>query len=125
MDIMDLNHVALHVKDINASASFYREKIGLLGMPRPDFSFPGAWFRIGSAQELHLIAGRELAVVAGQRGTHFALQVNSVDEAWDLMVERGLQPFSRQRRPDGAFQFYVTDLDGHVIEFCQIDHLHG
>ncbi len=125
MEIIDLNHVALHVKDVELSAAFYREKVGLPDMPRPDFPFPGAWFRIGVNQELHLIAGRELAVVADKRGTHFALQVDSIQEAWDLMEERGLEPYSRQTRPDGAFQFYVDDPDGHVIEFCQINHLDG
>ncbi len=125
MDILDLNHVALHVQDIDVSAAFYRDKIGLPDMPRPGFTFPGAWFRIGTAQELHLIGGRTLEVVADKRGTHFALQVDDIQAAWDLMESRGASPYSRQTRPDGAFQFYVDDPDGHVIEFCQINHLDG
>lgn len=125
MNIIDLNHVALHVKDVDLSAAFYGEKIGLPGMARPDFTFPGAWFRIGAAQELHLIAGRQRDAVADKRGTHFALQVDAIEEAWDRLKERGVEPYSRQTRPDGAFQFYVTDPDGHVIEFCQVNHLHG
>jgi catechol 2,3-dioxygenase-like lactoylglutathione lyase family enzyme len=94
-------------------------------MKRPDFAFLGAWFRIGAAQELHLIGGRETGVVADKRGTHFAFQVPSIQDAWDLTQERGLNPYSMQTRPDGAFQFYVSDPDGHVIEFCQINHLNG
>ena len=125
MEFVDLNHVALHVKNLDASAAFYRDKIGLPDMPRPDFPFPGAWFRIGRVQELHLIAGRDREVVADKRGTHWALQVDSIDEAWDLMSERGVSPYSRQTRPDGAFQFYVDDPDGHVIEFCQVQHIDG
>ena len=109
MEILDLNHVALHVKDIETSAAFYRDVIGLPDMPRPSFGFPGAWFRIGKDQELHLIGGRELEVVADKRGTHFALQVDSIEEAWSRMESRGAQPYSRQTRPDGAFQFYVAD----------------
>ena len=125
MKILDLNHVAIHVHDIEVSAAFYGEKIGLPTMERPGFAFPGAWFRIGTTQELHLIGGRETAVVADKRGTHFAFQVPSIENAWNLMTERGLDPYSRQTRPDGAFQFYVSDPDGHVIEFCQINHLDG
>lgn len=120
MEIVDLNHVAIHVKDLDVSVSFYRETIGLPDMPRPDFPFPGAWFRLGRDQELHLIAGREKEVVADKRGTHWALQVTSIEEAWELMAGRGADPYSRQTRPDGAFQFYVDDPDGHVIEFCQV-----
>ena len=123
---MDLNHVAIHVKDMDASIAFYADGIGLPTMPRPDFPFPGAWFRLGPVQELHLIGGRELEVVADKRGTHFALQVASIDNAWEILENRQLNPYSRQTRPDGAFQFYVNDPDGHVIEFCQVAHLdHG
>ncbi len=125
MEILDLNHVALHVRDLESSVVFYRDKVGLPGTRRPDFRFPGAWFRIGQVQELHLIAGREKAVVADKRGTHFALQVDSIEATWNRMSERGVAPYSRQTRPDGAFQFYVDDPDGHVIEFCQINHLDG
>jgi catechol 2,3-dioxygenase-like lactoylglutathione lyase family enzyme len=125
MEILDLNHVALHVQDLDISVAFYRDKIGLPDMARPDFPFPGAWFRIGSVQELHLIAGREIPVVADKRGTHFAFQVDSIEAAWERMESRGVAPYSRQTRPDGAFQFYVDDPDGHVIEFCQINHLDG
>ena len=125
MEILDLNHIGLHVEDVDASARFYRDVIGLPDMPRPAFKFPGAWFLIGKVQELHLIGGRELGVVANKFGTHFALQVDAIEEAWNLLEERGAQPYSRQTRPDGAHQFYVTDPDGHVIEFCQVNHLHG
>ena len=125
MEILDLNHVAIHVKDVDTSARFYREIIGLPDMERPGFRFPGAWFLIGKVQELHLIGGRDLEVVANKTGTHFALQVDSIEDAWATMDERGAKPYSRQTRPDGAFQFYVTDPDGHVIEFCQVNHLQG
>lgn len=125
MEILDLNHIGLHVEDVDVSARYYREVIGLPDMPRPAFKFPGAWFLIGKEQELHLIGGREIDVVANKFGTHFALQVDSIETAWSLMEERGAEPYSRQTRPDGAHQFYVTDPDGHVIEFCQVNHLHG
>mgnify|MGYP002632050859 CR=1 FL=1 len=126
MEIIDLNHVAIHVKDLAASAEFYGEKLGLPSMPRPGFTFPGAWFRLGAYQELHIIDGRERDVVADKRGTHFALQVASTEAAWAELERRGLRPHSSQTRPDGALQFYLDDPDGHVIEFCQIAHLtHG
>jgi catechol 2,3-dioxygenase-like lactoylglutathione lyase family enzyme len=126
MEIIDLNHVALHVKDIDLSSAFYGEKLGLPIIPRPGFTFPGAWFKLGSSQELHLIDGRESTVVANKRGTHFALQVASTEATWKGLEQHGLEPYSNQTRPDGALQFYLDDPDGHVIEFCQITNLsHG
>ena len=35
MDIIDLNHVAIHVKDLDTSVDFYGEKLGLPPMTRP------------------------------------------------------------------------------------------
>ena len=56
MKIYELNHVAIHVKDVEASCEFYRNVLRLEPIPRPAFTFPGAWFRLGDNQELHLIA---------------------------------------------------------------------
>ncbi|MEM7385706.1 MAG: VOC family protein [Verrucomicrobiota bacterium] len=123
MNIIDLNHTAIFVADVEKSKTFYGEKLGLPEMDRPAFNFSGAWFRLGETQELHLIGGRKEAVVSDKRGTHFALQVPDLDAAWEELGSRGVRCFSRQTRPDGAFQFYVKDPDGYIIEFCQVKNL--
>ena len=43
MNTEDLNHVALHVSDLDASRKFYGELLGLEKIKRPDFNFPGEW----------------------------------------------------------------------------------
>jgi lactoylglutathione lyase len=63
MEFLQLNHVALHVADIERSAAFYRDVLKLEPIPRPAFTFPGAWFRLGGDQELHLIGERTREVV--------------------------------------------------------------
>jgi lactoylglutathione lyase len=116
MRVTQLNHVALHVADVERSVAFYREVLRLEPMARPAFSFPGAWFRLGIDQELHLIGERKLDVVSNSRGTHFALRVDDVD-AWERHLdERGVERFPRKIRPDGAFQVFLKDPDGHFIE---------
>lgn len=118
MKILQLNHVALHVADLEASVRFYREVLGLEPMPRPAFSFPGAWFRLGVDQELHLIAGRDETVHSHNRGNHWALMVDDMD-AWEADFQRrGIAYLPRRRRPDGALQIYLVDPDGHYIELC-------
>ncbi len=118
MKQLQLNHVALHVADVEASCSFYREVLRLAAIPRPAFTFPGAWFRLGIDQELHLIGGRTNPVTSHNRGTHFALLVDDLD-AWESHIQQLGMASHRQVRPDGAFQMYVTDPDGHVVELCQ------
>lgn len=114
--IAELNHVALDVSDVAASVRFYRDILGLSELPRPAFSFPGAWFRIGTQQELHLIGDR--ARTTGERSGHFAMLVSDIDAAAAQLRTAGVSFRGPKPRPDGAFQIFTADPDGNVIELC-------
>jgi catechol 2,3-dioxygenase-like lactoylglutathione lyase family enzyme len=116
MKILELNHVAIQVASVEQSCDFYQRVLQLAPMPRPAFDFPGAWFRLGSTQELHLIGERDEPVFAGSRGNHFALQVDDL-LAWEEHLRKVGADFQpRKQRPDGAWQIFVRDPDGHYIE---------
>jgi catechol 2,3-dioxygenase-like lactoylglutathione lyase family enzyme len=118
MKLIQLDHVALHVEDVERSCEFYERVLQLEKIPRPDFSFPGAWYRLGEHQELHLIGGRDREVNSHSRGTHWALKVDNFQE-WEEFLQRSNVPYSNRRvRPDGAYQLNLTDPDGHVVELC-------
>ena len=119
MKTEDLNHIALHVSNLELSKKFYGDLLGLEKIKRPNFDFPGEWYRLGNFQELHLIAGRLDKVNSSTRGNHFALGVKSMDDTEKYLKERGLNHTPRQTRPDGAYQIYCEDPDGYWIEFCQ------
>lgn len=116
MTLHELNHVAIHVKDVEKSCEFYRTVLQLESMPRPAFTFPGAWFRLGQHQELHLIGNRTDPVFSQNRGNHFALRADDLD-VWEEHFQKLGVPYApRRTRPDGALQIYVMDPDGHCIE---------
>lgn len=118
MRTTQLNHVALHVADVEASCRFYERVLRLEKIPRPAFTFPGAWYRLGEDQELHLIGGREEETRSHSRGNHYALLVDDID-AWERhFQENGVEYVPRRTRPDGAWQIYVADPDGHHVELC-------
>ena len=119
MKTTQLNHIALHVADVQKSCDFYEQVLQLQPIPRPAFTFPGAWYRLGEDQELHLIGQRDQPVVgAKSRGNHWALQVDDID-AWEAHLGRiGVEYAPRRVRPDGAYQIYVHDPDGHCLELC-------
>ncbi len=120
MQVLELNHVALHVADVARSCQFYGEVLCLPSLPRPAFDFPGAWFRLGTCQELHLIGDRNQLVHSSNRGNHFALQIDDLD-AWEAQLERCGATFRpRKPRPDGAMQIFVCDPDGHWIELVKL-----
>ena len=118
MRFTELNHIALHVEDVEASCEFYERVLKLEKITRPAFGFPGAWYRLGECQELHLIGERDLPVHSHSRGTHWALMVDDMDEWEAFLTEIGQPYLPRRVRPDKAYQIYVEDPDGHMIEFC-------
>lgn len=118
MQTLQLNHVALHVADVEASVVFYRDALKLTPLKRPEFDFPGAWFRLGVDQELHLIGDRDLPVHSHHRGGHFALIVDDLDRWENHLDQCNATRLPRKTRPDGAFQTFVQDPDGHWIELC-------
>tara|TARA_R110002049_G_scaffold285698_1_gene466754 strand:- start:165516 stop:166010 length:495 start_codon:yes stop_codon:yes gene_type:complete len=118
MKATQLNHVAIHVADVDASIAFYRDAMRLPMMDRPAFDFPGAWFRLGDDQELHLIGDRDQPVHSHHRGGHFALMVDSLDQWEKNLDEHGVTRLPRKTRPDGALQTFVQDPDGHWVELC-------
>ena len=118
MKSTQLNHVALHVEDVERSCRFYREILLLEPIPRPPFTFPGAWFRLGLDQELHLIGGHQGQTDSRNRGNHFALLVDDIG-AWEKHLQStSVQAMPRKVRPDGAYQIFVVDPDGYYVELC-------
>jgi lactoylglutathione lyase len=116
MKILGLNHVALYVTDVKRSCEFYRTLLRLEPIPRPAFSYPGAWFQLGTNQELHLIAERAAPFFRSNPNNHFALQVDDLD-GWEAHVKNlGADFRPRKQRPDGAWQVFLSDPDGHSIE---------
>jgi lactoylglutathione lyase len=118
--ITQLNHVALHVEDVARSCSFYGDVLGLAPIPRPAFTFPGAWFRLGRDQELHLIGDRRDPVHSHNRGNHLALRVDSIIDAEQHLSSRGVEYVGPKQRPDGAWQIFLVDPDGHYVELCEL-----
>jgi glyoxylase I family protein len=93
-----------------------------------DFTFPGAYFKRGSA-ELHCMVETELNRTARLRPAwseeelrtgyvvHFALQVSSLDVFREVFARQGIEPIGGPRiRADGVEQIYIADPDGYVVE---------
>lgn len=118
--VQQLNHVALSVGNLEASKRFYGDVLGLPEIARPAFAFPGAWFALGPEQQLHLIADGAPIGAGSSRGDHFALAVPDAAAASGALQSRGVAHRGPGRRPDGAWQIFLADPDGHVVELCQL-----
>ena len=129
MEIAAIQHIALTVTDLDRSKRFYHEILSLEEIPRPPFNFPGAWFRLGNSQQLHLIVHDRSTFrqkPLDTRDIHFAVRVPNYHAAVDFLRARGyrddigvndpncmiLQPHATAGFP----QIYICDPDRHVIE---------
>lgn len=116
IEVVKHNHVALQVKDIAASTKFYKEVLGLEPIAVPDsLKAIRSWFKLGTDQQIHLLAGRTIAVNNDRNGSHFALFVQSIT-ATELFLQKHQMAFHKQVRFDGAVQIYIADPDGYLIE---------
>jgi predicted enzyme related to lactoylglutathione lyase len=43
MSAISINHVSIHVEDLERSAAFYEQLFGIERIPTPTFAFPVAW----------------------------------------------------------------------------------
>jgi catechol 2,3-dioxygenase-like lactoylglutathione lyase family enzyme len=117
-----LHHVSVCVSDLTRAKHFYAEVLGLRELPRPDLGFPGAWYAVGTAQELHLIVHppsktmRRTPEIDGRDG-HFAFRVQSYDETLTRLRAHGVPLIESPMNKTPWAQIYVADPDGNVIEF--------
>ena len=130
MTIATIHHVSLNVTDLERSRKFYREILGLQEIVRPPFDFPGAWFAVGDAQQLHLIVHGHATFRSAQkidtRDNHFAVRVEDYFATIEFLHGKGYReeaadsdPLKMHTQPHataGFPQIYICDPDWHVIE---------
>ncbi|MBS0264963.1 MAG: VOC family protein, partial [Planctomycetes bacterium] len=120
-----IDHVTLVVTDLERSADFYVNLLGMQRVTRPQFNFPGLWFQAGATQ-IHLIEKHDLSSQAGLpdapatagagRVFHFAFEVPSFEVAKARLEKAGVKVRGTGMRPDGFNQLWCYDPDGHVVE---------
>jgi len=123
--VKTLDHVTLVVDDLERSAAFYVDLLGMRRVERPVFGFPGLWFQAGNTQ-IHLILKNEKSSFAGLpdapaeaaagRVFHFAFEVADCHTAVERLKGAGVRIRGTGLRPDGCHQVWCYDPDGHVVE---------
>ena len=121
-----IDHVTIVVRDLERSAVFYRDVLGMDPTTRPDFGFPGYWFQAGATQ-VHLIESQPGASEPGGGldpdrlkaglAQHFAFEVDDARAAMESLTANDVRiQGGPNRRPDGCIQVWFYDPDGHCVE---------
>ena len=116
---LGIHHISFSVQDLDRSRHFYAEVLGFEEIERPDFPFPGAWYRVGEGQ-VHLIVappsldtGRPPAAL-NPLGAHSAFAIEDYAKVREHFRSRDIEVL--ETSPE-AGQMWVRDPDGHLLEF--------
>ncbi|HEY9044816.1 MAG TPA: VOC family protein [Ohtaekwangia sp.] len=117
-----LNHTAIYVKDVKASATFYRSIIGLDTIPEPFHDGKHVWFRIAPGVAMHVIEGADQKKEY-YKNQHTCFSVASVD-AFTTLLKKNHIPWEDRdgaklavtTRVDGVKQIWLQDPDGYWLE---------
>ena len=116
-----IDHVALHVADLDASAAFYSGVFRLEEIPAA--AKGRRWFSLGKDVALHLL-GERSAPVADDRSVHLALTSDNLEPILQRLRDRRI-PWSdfagnpggvSTGRSDGVRQIFLRDPDGYWVE---------
>jgi catechol 2,3-dioxygenase-like lactoylglutathione lyase family enzyme len=118
---ISIDHIALHVADVDASVAFYSGVFGLEEIPAA--AKGRRWLSLGGGVALHLLSGRTEAVV-DDRSVHLALTSHDLEPILQRLRERHVAWFDFAGKPgavssarsDGVRQIFLRDPDGYWIE---------
>ena len=114
--VLNINHVALVVSNLEAACEFYEKELGLEPLPAFLFDYPTAFFKINETQQLHLT---EWPDVYSFRG-HLCLVIVDINSMYWRMKTLGIidtSPWGMVRvLPSGNIQMFVRDPSGNLLE---------
>ena len=117
-----LNHIALHVSNLQKSSLFYEQIVQLDTVPEPFHDGNHTWLKVSDVSKLHLI-GKAAIDSVHDKNSHLCFSVPSVDEFIGRLVAAHI-PYenwagaktSVTKRVDGVQQIYFQDPDGYWVE---------
>jgi lactoylglutathione lyase len=117
-----INHLAIYVVDLQKSAAFYENIIGLDTIPEPFHDGKHTWLRIGPKAAMHIIQGAEKQKEY-YKNNHICFSVMSVDSFIEILKKNGIsfedvngKKNVYSKRPDGIKQIWLQDPDGYWLE---------
>jgi glyoxylase I family protein len=121
IEFKSIHHVSLSVTDLEQAKHFYGEILGLKEINRPNFDFPGAWYKIGD-QQLHLILYQDSETLRKNRQVetkdgHFAIRVQDYYQTLAYLKDKGVLVTENPNSKSGFAQLFCTDPDNNLIEF--------
>jgi catechol 2,3-dioxygenase len=129
MQVQELGHIVLYVRDLERSARFYREVLGwrqIAGQPIQELPFPAAAFAAPGGRTHHELLLIEVGPQAAPQPAgrrvglyHFGLKIGDTDEALREALVRLKEhdvPVLGASDHTVSHSLYIADPDGNEIE---------
>jgi catechol 2,3-dioxygenase-like lactoylglutathione lyase family enzyme len=130
MPLTKLDHYLVQTDDIEKTADWYENALGMERGHTPDFKFPVVWMYIGESPVVHITQGGENVpknrmTYLGQQSTethgsgavdHIAFHATGLSETMTRLRERGEEFNERQVDDAGLYQLFLFDPNGVKIE---------
>jgi len=110
-----LEHYTVLTDDLEATAAFYTDILGLIDGARPPFDFPGAWLYCGDQAVVHLVGERPAGSETGPID-HIAFRASGIDAMRARLRQHELDFFELDVPDMPLRQIFVHDLNGVKIE---------
>jgi len=122
MQILSFDHYTITVENLEASAQFYADILGLKEIENRTQKPTIRWFSLGGSGELHVVEGNTYSVKT-HIGVHLALKLTDFDTFLNHLRSHNITHHNSKRirdaittRADGVRQVYFQDPDGYWIE---------
>lgn len=122
MPDFSLNHVAISIKDVDASVLFYQKVLKLTEIKNRASNSKTRWMSFSDGKELHLIP-RPNSEIKTDKAVHFALTTPDLSLFVKHLIHIGIDysdwigtKNKDYVRKDGIQQVYFQDPDGYWIE---------
>lgn len=128
---LTFDHYTIKVSDLETSASFYSEVLGLNEIKNRTEKSYIRWFSLGDGNELHVVEGSNTEIKTSI-GVHLALKLYDFDRFLEHLESHDITPHNSKgksgsitTRADGVRQVYFPDPDGYWIEVNEADILNN
>jgi lactoylglutathione lyase len=119
---LKFDHYAILVQDLEESANFYMDILGLKEIEDKTEQPHIRWFSLGKKMSLHVIEDKN-HVQLDVKGVHLALRSKDLDGIITRLRAKNITFYSwlgmknkTNARPDGIRQIYFQDPNGYWIE---------
>jgi len=122
MQDLSFDHYTIKVDDLERSAAFYQDVLGLKEIENRTRKPHIRWFSLGNGTELHIVRGGTDEIQTNV-GVHLALKLSDFDSFISHLKSNNLTPHNSKGKPngtttrtDGIRQVYFQDPNGYWIE---------